>query len=378
MARRPRRNHSPAFKAKVAVAAIKGEKTMIELSQEFDVHANQIKQWRDQLLEGATGVFGEAPKAEPEPTIDVKTLHAKIGELTLENDFLRRARQGGSVAERKKMIDPTAKLSVSRQAIVLGISRGSVYYKPRPVSEADLKLMHRIDKLHMEFPFAGSRMLQGLLVQEGFKVGRLHVATLMKRMGIEALYRKPNTSKPAPGHKIYPYLLRKLPITRPNQVWAMDITYIPMARGFIYLAAVLDWFTRRVLAWRVSITLEAEFCMEAVEEALARHGTPEIFNTDQGSQFTSIDFIKVLAAREIKISMDGKGAWRDNVFVERLWRTIKYEEVYLRAYASVSEARAGIERYLNFYNRRRPHSSLDGKTPDQAYFNLPTPEAVAA
>nr|WP_245840809.1 IS3 family transposase [Puniceibacterium sediminis] len=378
MARRPRRNHSPAFKAKVAVAAIKGEKTMIELAQEFDVHPNQIKQWRDQLLEGATGVFGETPKAEPEPTIDVKTLHAKIGELTLENDFLRRARQGGSVAERKKMIDPTAKLSVSRQAVVLGISRGAVYYKPRPVSDADLKLMHRIDKLHMEFPFAGSRMLQGLLVQEGFKIGRLHVATLMKRMGIEALYRKPNTSQPAPGHKIYPYLLRKLPIIRPNQVWAMDITYFPMARGFIYLAAVLDWFTRRVLAWRVSITLEADFCIEAVEEALARHGAPEIFNTDQGSQFTSTDFIKVLAAREIKISMDGKGAWRDNVFVERLWRTIKYEEVYLRAYASVSEARAGIGRYLGFYNSRRPHSSLDGKTPDQAYFNQPMSEAAAA
>lgn len=176
-------------------------------------------------------------------------------------------------------------------------------YKPRPVSDADLKLMHRIDKLHMEFPFAGSRMLQGLLVQEGFKVGRLHVATLMKRIGIAALYRKPNTSKPAPGHKIYPYLLRKLPITGPNQVRAMDMTDIPMARGFIYLAAVLDWFTRRGLAWRVSITLEADFCMEAVEEALARHGTPEIFNTDQGSQFTSTEFIKVLAAREIKISM---------------------------------------------------------------------------
>lgn len=276
------------------------------------------------------------------------------------------------------MIDPTAKLSVSRQAVVLGISRGSVYYKPRPVSGADLKLMHRIDKLHMEFPFAGSRMLQGLLVQEGFKVGRLHVATLMKRVGIEALYRRPDTSRPAPAHKIYPYLLRKLPITRPNQVWAMDITYIPMARGFIYLAAVLDWFTRRVLAWRVSITLEADFCMEAVEEALARHGTPEIFNTDQGSQYTSTGFIKVLAAREIRISMDGKGAWRDNVFVERLWRAIKYEEVYLQAYASVSEGRAGIGRYLSFYNTRRPHSALDGKTPDQAYFNQPKPEAVAA
>jgi transposase InsO family protein len=180
------------------------------------------------------------------------------------------------------MIDRTARLSVGRQAKVLGISRGSVYYKPRPVSDADLKLMHRIDKLHMEFPFAGSRMLQGLLVQEGFKVGRLHVATVMKRMGIEALYRKPNTSKPAPGHKIYPYLLRKLPIIRPNQVWAMDITYIPMARGFIYLAAVLDWFSRRILAWRVSITLEVDFCIEAVEEALARHGTPEIFNMEHG------------------------------------------------------------------------------------------------
>ena len=276
------------------------------------------------------------------------------------------------------MIDPTARLSVSRQANVLGISRGSVYYQPRPVSDADLKLMHRIDKLHMEFPFAGSRMLQGLLTQEGFKVGRLHVATLMKRMGIEALYCKPNTSKPALGHKIYPYLLRKRPITRPNQVWAMDITYIPMARGVIYLAAVLDWFTRRVLAWRVSITLEADFCVEAVKEAFARHGTPEIFNSDQGSQFTSTDFIAVLAARKIKISMDGKGAWRDNVFVERLWRTIKHEEVYLHAYVCVSEARASIGRYLRFYNSRRPHSSLDGKTPDQAYFKPLMPDAAAA
>ena len=288
------------------------------------------------------------------------------------------------------MIDNSAKLSVSQQAILLGISRGSVYYQPRPVSDADLKLMHQIAKLHTAFPFAGSRMLQGLLVQERFKVGRLHAATLMKRMGIEALYRKPNTSKPAPGHKIYPYLLRKLPVTRPNQVWAMDITYIPMARGFIYLAAVMDWFTRRVLSWRVSISLEADFCIEALEEALTRHGTPEIFNTDQGSQFTSTDFIKVLAAREIKISMDGKGAWRDNVFplgdalhrlpamVERLWRTIKYEEVYLHAYANVPEARASIGRYIGFYNGRRPHSSLDGKTPDQAYFNPLTPVSVAA
>ena len=200
----------------------------------------------------------------------------------------------------------------------------------------------------------------------------------MKRMGIEALYRKPNTSKPAPGHKIYPYLLRGVLVTRPNQVWAMDITYIPMARDFIYLAAVIDWFTRRTLSWRVSITLEAAFCIEAVEEALARYSKPDIFNTDQGSQFSSVEFIKVLAGAGVKISMDGKGAWRDNVFVERLWRTIKYEEVYLHAYASVPEARASIGRYVGFYNGRRPHSSLDGNTPDQAYFNAQSPFQVAA
>jgi putative transposase len=281
------------------------------------------------------------------------------------------------VAERKAMIDRSHALPLARQAEALGISRGSVYYAPRPVSASDLALMRRMDELHLDYPFAGSRMLRDLLIAEGFPVGRLHVSTLMKRMGIEALYRKPNTSKPAPGHTVYPYLLRKLPVTRPNQVWAMDITYIPMARGFVYLAAVVDWFSRRVLAWRLSITLEAAFCIEAVEEALAHYGRPEIFNTDQGSQFTSHDFTSVLSKNSIAISMDGKGAWRDNVFVERLWRSIKYEEVYLRAYDSVSEARASIGRYLTFYNGQRPHSSLDRKTPDQAYFN-PLPQLAAA
>lgn len=276
------------------------------------------------------------------------------------------------------MIDRRHGLSIARQASALGISRSSVYYMPRPVPAADLALMRRIDELHLDYPFAGSRMLQGLLNAEGHCVGRRHVATLMRKMGIEALYRRPNTSKPAPGHKIYPYLLRNLTVTRPNQVWAMDITYIPMARGFVYLAAVVDWFSRRVLSWRLSITLETAFCIEAVEEALARYDKPDIFNTDQGSQFTSIDFIKMLKDAEIAISMDGKGAWRDNVFVERLWRTIKYEEVYLHAYASVPEARAALARYLTFYNTRRPHSSLDRKTPDQAYFNASQPISVAA
>ena len=276
------------------------------------------------------------------------------------------------------MIDRQHKLSVVRQAKLLGFSRGSVYYLPRPVSDGDLALMRRIDELHLEYPFAGSRMLQGLLKGEGLETGRLHVATLMKKMGIEAIYRRPNTSKPEPGHKIYPYLLRKLAVTRPNQVWAMDITYVPMARGFVYLRAVVDWFSRKVLSWRLSITMEAAFCIEAVEEALARYGKPDIFNTDQGSQFTSIDFTAVLKKAEIAISMDDKGAWRDNVFVERLWRSIKYEEVYLHAYRTVSEARGSIGRYVTFYNSRRPHSSLDRQTPDQAYFNKLAPMMVAA
>ena len=229
--------------------------------------------------------------------------------------------------------------------------------------------MRRIDALHLDYPFAGSRMLRDLLRSEGVVIGRGHVATMMRRMGIEALYRRPNTSKSAPGHKIYPYLLRGLAVGRPNQVWAMDITYIAMARGFVYLAAVIDWFSRRVLAWRVSITMEVDFCLEAVGDALARYGRPEIFNTDQGSQFTSAVFTGLLMENAIAISMDGRGAWRDNVFVERLWRSVKYEEVYLRAYDSVGEARASLGRYLDFYNRRRPHSSLDARTPDEAYFD---------
>ena len=277
------------------------------------------------------------------------------------------------------MIDRKHDLPITRQTELLSISRGSVYYLPRPVPEADLKLMRRLDVLHLELPFAGSRMLRALLASEGSKVGRRHVVTLMRRMGIEALYRRPRTTKPEPGHKIHPYLLRGLAIEKPNQVWAMDITYIPMRKGFVYLAVVLDWFSRRVLSWAVSISMEAAFCIDVLEQAIAKHGRPEIFNTDQGSQFTGAAFTGVLAANSIAISMDGKGAWRDNVFVERLWRSVKYEEVYLKAYDSAGEARASIGKYLAFYNGRRPHSSLDGATPDQAYFGHdPLPVRLAA
>jgi putative transposase len=276
------------------------------------------------------------------------------------------------------MIDRNHELPVRRQAALLNISRGAVYYRPRPVSERDQALMRRIDQLHLQHPFAGARMLRDLLRQEGYEVGRKHVRSLMTRMGIEPLYRQPRTTRPHPGHTVYPYRLRGLEITRANQVWAMDITYIPMARGFVYLAAVMDWHSRRVLAWKVSNTMDVSFCLEAVEDAIAAYGPPLIMNTDQGSQFTSQAFTGLLQEHGIEISMDGKGAWRDNVFVERLWRTVKYEEVYLHAYDSVSAARAGLDRYFRFYNGRRPHTSLDRQTPDTVYFGSLPAVAQAA
>lgn len=266
------------------------------------------------------------------------------------------------------MIDRKHDLPVTRQCEILRLARSTAYYTPEPTSLADLALMRRIDELHLEHPFAGSRMLRDLLRLAGQQVGRKHVRTLMKKMGVEAIYRKPNLSKRYDGHLIYPYLLRDLVINRPNQVWATDITYIPMRRGFVYLIAVIDWYSRRVLSWRLSNTLTTDFCLEAVSEAITRFGTPEIFNTDQGSQFTSSDFTGLLINNGIKISMDGKGCWRDNVFVERLWRSVKYEEVYLKAYDTVTAARDNIGTYLAFYNSRRPHQSLDGKTPDTFYF----------
>jgi len=276
------------------------------------------------------------------------------------------------------MIDRTHDLPVVRQCQILSLARSTAYHRPQEVSEADLVLMRRIDELHLEHPFAGSRMLRDMLQREGHQIGRKHVATLMKRTGIEALYKKPNTSRRHPAHVIYPYLLRNLEISRANHVWAADITYIPMKRGFVYLFAVMDWASRRVLSWRLSNTLTTDFCTEALQEAIDRYGTPEIFNTDQGSQFTSLEFTQLLKDNEIAISMDGRGCWRDNVFVERLWKSIKYEEVYLHDYETVSVARSGIDQYLRFYNSRRPHSSLDKRTPDEFYFgNLPALQEAA-
>ncbi len=277
------------------------------------------------------------------------------------------------------MIDRGSLLSVTRQCEILDLNRTGVYYRPRPVSQNDLKLMRRIDALHLAQPFYGARKLARQLQREGCAVGRLHVTTLMRKKGIETIYRKPRTSIPAREATIYPYLLTGLRISRPNQVWSADITYLPMAHGFMYLTAILDVFSRKVLAWRLSNTLTADFCVDALEEAIARFGAPEIFNTDQGSQFTSDDWTGVLKKSGVAISMDGRGRWIDNVFIERLWRSAKYEEVYLHAYDNGTEARKSLSTYFGFYNARRSHQGLGYRTPDEVYFEaLATPVAKAA
>ncbi|GBE06326.1 integrase core domain protein [bacterium BMS3Abin10] len=275
------------------------------------------------------------------------------------------------------MIDRDHKLPLTQQSEILELSRSSLYYKAVPVNARDLQLMKLIDKIHLKYPFYGSRSIRDELRDQGYKIGRGHVSTLMKKMGIEAIYQKPRLSKPHPGHKIYPYLLRGMDITRANQVWAADITYLPMAKGFCYLVVIMDWASRKVLTWRLSNTLDVTFCTEALEEALRRFGSPEIFNTDQGSQFTSEAFTGILNTHGIRISMDGRGRWLDNVFVERLWRSVKYEDVYLKAYDSIPAVREGFTTYFKFYNGRRRHQSLDRKTPDNVYWGILPQKQVA-
>ncbi len=266
------------------------------------------------------------------------------------------------------MIQRDSQVTILHQCELLDLCRSSLYYQPQPVSPADLRLMRRIDELHLEIPFFGARRLAKMLQREGFAVGRRHVGTLMRLMGIQVIYPRKRTSIPGKGHKIYPYLLSHLAIVRPNQAWAADITYVPMAQGFAYLVAILDLYSRKVLAWRVSNTLATDFCVAALQEALTRHGVPEIFNTDQGAQFTDEDFTAPLLAKRVRVSMDGKGRWVDNVFVERLWRSVKYEDIYLHAYETLRELNAALSCYFGFYNTRRPHQNLEYRTPDEVYF----------
>ncbi|WP_371732405.1 IS3 family transposase [Aliiroseovarius sp. xm-v-204] len=365
-----RKNHSPEFKAKVALEALKGEQTVAELASRFGVHPTMIHSWKRALLEGASGVFERGGKKAPEIDEEqVKELHAKIGELAVANDFLSRKAQAVDRQVRRKMVEPAnPDLSIGRQCKLLSISRSSFYYQPKGETALNLMLMRQIDEQFLETPFFGVRQMTWHLRNEGHLVNEKRIRRLMRLMGLMPIYQKPNTSKAAKGHKTYPYLLRALRVGRPNQVWAADITYLPMRRGFLYLVAIIDWHTRKVLAWRISNTLEADFCVEALNEAIARFGPPEIMNTDQGSQFTSCAWTDSLRRSGVRISMDGKGRFLDNIFVERLWRSMKYECVYLHAWETGSEAKAGVGKWIEFYNRKRPHSALGGKPPAVVYW----------
>ena len=364
-----RRQHNPEFKAKIALEALKGVEPVHAIAAKHEIHPVQVSQWKKEMAARLPEVFARKPDAE---AADAKAredeLYRKIGRLEMELDWLKKKLANSSVEERRRMIesvDPA--LSVVRQCAVLGLARSSYYDRPPPAAGENLALMRVIDETYLAYPFFGSRQMTRWLRRQGHDVNRKRVQRLMRAMGLEAIYRKPNLSRAQPGHRVYPYLLRNLAVTRPNQVWAMDITYVPVQGGYVYLCAIIDWHSRYVLAWELSNTLDAGFCVRAVQRALAAHGTPEIFNTDQGCQFTSAEFTGLLLARGVKLSMDGKGRCLDNVFVERLWRTVKYEEVYLRCYVSMVDAHAQLERFFRFYNERRPHSSLEDATPGEAY-----------
>ncbi|WP_412551835.1 IS3 family transposase [Shimia sp. MIT910701] len=373
-----RKNHSPEFKAKVALEAIREEMTLAELSKKYDVHPTQIGTWKRAAIENMATAFtrrGAAP--EQVSAADVDKLHSKIGQLVVERDFLAEASHQSRDA-RQKMVSRDHKLSLRKQCELLQLSRSRLYSQPVGESAENLRFMEIIDKQFLETPWYGSRQMARYMKRNGHRCGRHRVRRLMRLMRLVPIYQEPNTSKKHPQHKVWPYLLRNMVIDRPNRVWCADITYIPMRRGFLYLIAIMDWYSRKVLSWRLSNNMDANFCVEALKEAIAKYGTPEIFNSDQGSQFTSGAWIDVLTDAKIKISMDGKGAWRDNRMIERLWRSLKYECVYLNAFETGSDARAGIGKWMTYYNSERPHSTHGLLTPNEAYASKTEPMRIAA
>ncbi|MGR2849347.1 IS3-like element ISVpa4 family transposase [Vibrio vulnificus] len=348
--------------------AAKGDKTVAELAQKYNLHANQISTWKKELLENAAMIFATENHTGKESSEEVDKLHAKIGQLTMENGFFGQSARSLYRAQRKSSLVKSTPLSIKRQCELLNIARSTAYYQPIGLSAEEITLRRMIDEIHLQYPFMGSRRIRTELAKKGHSVNRKRVVRLMRDMGIGAIYPKPKTTLANKAHKVYPYLLRDIEVTYPNQAWAIDITYIPMAKGFLYLVAIIDWYSRKVLAWRLSNTMDTSFCIEALEEALKHYGPPDIFNSDQGSQFTSIEFTQKLIEHNVRISMDGKGRWVDNVFIERLWRSLKYEEIYLKAYTTPREAELEIGNYMVFYNEERNHQGLNNLTPDEAYF----------
>ncbi|WP_425248222.1 IS3 family transposase [Desulfonatronum thiosulfatophilum] len=364
-----RTRYSAEFKAKVALEALAGDLTTSQLAARYGVHPNQITQWKAQARTGMAEVFSRGPeKTAKSHEQEIKELHAKIGQLTVERDFLAKGLRALSQARRKGMVEVDhPRLSIVRQCALLGTCRSAYYYQPKGESAASLALMRLIDAKYLQSPCFGARQMTRWLCRNGHSVGRRRVRRLMALMGLSAIYPKPRTTVPDQSHRIYPYLLRDLSIDRPNQVWCSDITFIPMRQGFMYLVAVMDWHSRKVLSWRLSNTMDAAFCVEALQEALVRYGRPEIFNTDQGCQFTSREFTSVLISAGVRISMDGKGRWMDNVFIERLWRTVKYECIHLHEFATGRDARTILGDWFEDYNSDRPHSSLEGLVPNEVY-----------
>ncbi|WP_420461656.1 IS3 family transposase [Candidatus Palauibacter sp.] len=367
---RKRRRFTPEFKARVALEALRERDSVQAIARRHELHPNQVSTWKRQLLEGLPEVFagGAGRKLAKEHEAKVRELHAKIGELTVERDFFRRGPQALSRAERVRMIERDGPPSLSRQCALLGVSRSSRYYRPKGESAENLALMRRMDELHMDYPFYGSRQMMRHLRREGVVVGRHRIRRLMRLMGMEATYRRPRTSVANSEHRVFPYLLRGLAISQADHVWCADITYVPVTQGFFYLVAVMDWASRHVLAWRLSNTMDASFCVEALDDALGWRA-PEILNTDQGAQFTSEAFADRVLAAGAAFSMDGRGRFLDNIFIERLWRSLKYEAVYLHELRDGLDAERIIGSWFDFYNEVRPHSSLGGRTPGEAYRN---------
>ncbi|MEM9046968.1 MAG: IS3 family transposase [Pseudomonadota bacterium] len=363
-----RRKFTDQFKAKVALEALRGDKTIQEIAAKHQVHPNQVSTWKRQAVEGMADVFARGGKPEGPTEAEVKELHAKIGRLAVENGFFVRRAEAVSPEKKRAMIKRDhPELSVSQQCKLVRLSRSAFYYTPVGIGADTLAMMKEIDRVFTRYPFFGSRQIAAYLQREGTVVGRHRVRRLMGKMGLEAIYKRPRTSKPHPQHPIYPYLLRGLQVACPNQVWCADITFVPVRNGFLYLVAIMDWATRKVLSWRLSNTMHADFCIDALNEAITRYGPPEIVNTDQGSQFTGSAWITTLTEAGVRISMDGRGRYLDNIFIERLWRSLKQEAIYLEEITDGFQARRVVKNWMAFYNAERPHSALDRRTPDDAY-----------